>query len=223
MDVHEYFGGIDIYLFDQIQKGTFKKGMKILDLGCGNGRNLIYFMRNGYDVYGIDNSTTFIKNSKFLTKQLNPKISEDNFRVESLDKLSFEDNSFDAIISSAVLHFAEDDDQFKNWLKESWRVLKVGGFMFVRIASTIGIEDKVELIDGRRYHLPDTSDRYLVDEELLLSLTKQLGGELTEPIKTTNVQNLRAMTTWCLRKLDEPSDAHDKGLDNSGGLKLYRE
>ncbi len=223
MDVHEYFGGIDIYLFDQIQKGTFKKGMKILDIGCGNGRNLIYFMRNGYDVYGVDNSTTFIKNCKFLTKQLNPKLSEDNFRVESLDKLLFDDATFDAIISSAVLHFAEDDNQFKTWLKESWRVLKVGGFMFVRIASTIGIEDKVELIKGRRYHLPDTSERYLVDEELLLSLTKQLGGELAEPIKTTNVQNLRAMTTWCLRKLDKTSDAHDKGLDNTGGLKLYRE
>ena len=134
MDVHEYFGGIDIYLFDQIQKGTFKKGMKILDLGCGNGRNLIYFMRAGYDVYGVDNSTTFIKNSKFLTKQLNPSTPEDNFRVESLDKLSFEDASFDAIISSAVLHFAENDEQFVAWLKESWRVLKVGGFMFVRIA-----------------------------------------------------------------------------------------
>ena len=127
MDVHEYFGGIDIYLFDQIQKGTFKKGMKILDIGCGNGRNLIYFMRNGYDVYGVDNSTTFIKNCKFLTKQLNPKLSEDNFRVESLDKLLFDDATFDAIISSAVLHFAEDDNQFKTWLKESWRVLKVGG------------------------------------------------------------------------------------------------
>ena len=206
MDVHEYFGGIDIYLFDQIQKGTFKKGMKILDLGCGNGRNIIYFIRNGFDVYGVDNSTAAIKNSKFLIKQLNPDIPVNNFRVESLDKLSFEDVSFDAIISSAVFHFAEDDDQFVTWLNESWRVLKVGGFLFIRIASTIGIEDKVELIDGRRYHLPDTSDRYLVDEELILSLTKQLGGELAEPIKTTNVQNLRAMTTWCLRKLDKASD-----------------
>lgn len=223
MNVREYFGGIDIYLFDQIQKGTFNEGMKILDIGCGNGRNLIYFMRNGYDVYGVDSSSASIKNCKFLTKQLNPAIPEDNFRIEFLDKLSFDDSYFDAIISSAVFHFAENDEQFKDWIRDAWRVLKVGGIMFSRLASSIGIEDKIKQLEGRRYHLPDTSDRYLVDEKLLLSLTKQLNAELLEPIKTTNVQNLRAMTTWCIRKLEKSPDTNELGLDDSGGLKLYRE
>ena len=223
MDIHEYFGGIDIYLFDQIQKGVFKKGMKILDIGCGNGRNLVYFMREGYDVYGVDSSSSSIKNCIFLTKQLNPEIPEDNFRIEFLDNLSFEDNYFDAIISSAVFHFAGNDTQFADWIKEAWRVLKVGGIMFSRLPSSIGIEDKIEQIEGRRYHLPDTSDRYLVDEKLLLSLTKQLSAELMEPIKTTNVQNLRAMTTWCIKKLDKQVETNELGLDDSGGLRLYRE
>ena len=225
MDVHEYFGGIDIYLFDQIQKGTFKPDMKILDVGCGNGRNLVYFMRNDYDVYGVDSSESQIKNCKFLVQQLTHKSPENNFRVEFLDNISFEDSCFDAIISSAAFHFAKDDRQFNDWLYSAWRVLKVGGFMFTRLASSIGIEDKIKQIEGRRYHLPDTTDRYLVDEELLLSLTKKLGAELTEPIKTTNVQNLRAMTTWCIRKLASPktTDGTVGGLNNSDSLKLYRE
>lgn len=222
MDIQEYFGGIDIYLFDQIQKGRFKKGMKILDIGCGNGRNLIYFMRAGYDVSGVDTSKTFIDNVRFLAKQLEPQLPEENFRNESLDDLSFDNASFDIVISSAVFHFAENDDQFLSWLKESWRVLKPNGFWFTRLASSIGIEDRIEQIEGRRYHLPDTSDRYLVDEEMILSLSKQMGGELIEPIKTTNVQNLRCMTTWVLRKCEKSEDCGNE-LNSSGKLTLYRE
>ncbi|MFT3743892.1 MAG: hypothetical protein QM785_06305 [Pyrinomonadaceae bacterium] len=47
-DIRETFGGIDIYLFDQIQKGRFSPGMKILDAGCGGGRNIHWLLRNGY-------------------------------------------------------------------------------------------------------------------------------------------------------------------------------
>lgn len=222
MDIQEYFGGIDIYLFDQIQKGRIKQGMKILDLGCGNGRNLIYFMRSGYDVYGVDTSQTFINNVRFLTKQLCPEIPDNNFRLESLDKLSFDKAYFDVVVSSAVFHFAENDEQFLKWLKESWRVLKPNGMLFARLASTIGIENKVEKIDGNRYKLPDTSERYLVDEKMLESLTKQLNGELLEPIKTTNVQNMRCMTTWVLRKCERNENNNDP-LNSSGKLTLYRE
>ena len=85
-------------------------------------------------------------------------------------------------------------------VKEMWRVLKPGGIFFARLASTIGIEDQMELIEGRRYHLPDGSERFLTDEAMLLRVTTALGGKFIEPIKTTVVQNMRAMTTWCVRK-----------------------
>ncbi len=114
--------------------------------------------------------------------------------------MSFSDGQFDVVLSSAVLHFASDEQRWESMVKEMWRVLKPGGIFFARLASSIGIEDKIELIDGRRYHLPDGSERFLVDEPMLLRVTEELGGEFLEPIKTTIVQNLRAMTTWCLRK-----------------------
>jgi hypothetical protein len=83
---------------------------------------------------------------------------------------------------------------------EMWRVLKPGGLFFARLASSIGIEDQVELIAGRRYPLPDGTDRFLVDEQMLRSTTNALGGHWCGPLKTVLVQNLRSMSNWCLRK-----------------------
>ncbi len=107
---------------------------------------------------------------------------------------------FDVVLSSAVLHFARDEKQWQAMVNEMWRVLKPGGIFFARLASTIGVEDQIKLIDGRRYRLPDGSDRFLVDAEMLKRVTGDLGGEFIEPIKTTVVENMRAMTTWVVRK-----------------------
>jgi len=51
---------------------------------------------------------------------------------------------------------------------------------------------------------PDGSEAYLVDEGRLLAATARLGAELVDPIKTTNVQGLRCMTTWVLRRSHAP-------------------
>ena len=73
---------------------------------------------------------------------------------------------------------------------------------FCRLASTIGVETDVRPLapGSRRHRLPDGTDRYLVDEALLMMLTARLGGRLLDPIKTTVVQGQRAMTTWVVRK-----------------------
>jgi tellurite methyltransferase len=200
LNLQEWFGSIDIYLFDQLLKGRFVPGMRLLDAGCGTGRNLVYFLRSGYEVFGVDESSDAISQTRRMAAALAPHLSPDNFRVEAVECLSFADTAFDVVLSSAVLHFARDEEQWQAMVNEMWRLLKPGGIFFARLASSIGIEDKVELIEGRRYHLPDGSDRFLVNEAMLLSVTAALGGELIEPIKTTVVQNMRAMTTWCLRK-----------------------
>ena len=123
-----------------------------------------------------------------------------NFRVEAVARMSFAAASFDGVIRSAVLHFAPDEAQWQRIVREMWRVLKPGGIFFARLASRIGIEAQVEHLHGRRYHLPDGSDRFLVDEQMLLATSAALSSEWLEPLKTVIVQNLRAMSTWCLRK-----------------------
>src|ERR1700738_3877400 len=200
LNLQEWFGGIDIYLFDQLLKGRFVSGMSVLDAGCGAGRNLVHFLKSGYEVFGVDESPEAVAQTRRLAAVLAPLLPEDNFRVEAVEQMSFADAAFDVVLSSAVLHFAPNEQQGEAMLKEMWRVLKPDGILFARLASSIGIEDLVELIQERRYHLPDGSVRFLVDEAMLLRVTAELGGEFIEPIKTTVVQNMRAMTTWCVRK-----------------------
>jgi SAM-dependent methyltransferase len=220
-NLQELFGSIDIYLFDQLLKGRFVPGMRVLDAGCGTGRNLVYFLREGYEVFAVDQSAQAISQVRRLATTLAPQLPAENFRVEPVEKMSWEsasaitdpaakaegadraspdENGFDVVISSALLHFARDEGHWHAMVNEMWRVLKTGGILFARLASTIGLEKQVELIEGRRYHLPDGSDRFLVDETMLRNVSVSLGGEFIEPIKTTIVENLRAMTTWVLIK-----------------------
>ena len=199
-DLQQLYGNIDIYLFDQLLKGTYNNCTKVLDAGCGGGRNLVYFLRNGYRVYGIDPNPEAIAAVKQLSKEINPINPVRNFKVAYAEKLPYKDAYFNLVISSAVLHFAESPSHFEAMLHSMWRVLKPGGYFFARLASDIGIEGMVQPLGNGRYLLPDGSERFLVSQQLLLDYTESLNGYLHEPIKTTNVQNLRCMTTWCMQK-----------------------
>jgi tellurite methyltransferase len=199
-DLNDQFGEIDIYLFDQLLRRRIAAGMRILDAGCGFGRNLVYLLREGFDVFGADSDPRALQATRHLAASIAPTLPVDNFRLESVEAMSFPDTFADVVISSAVLHFARDDDHFQAMLQGAWRVLNPGGLFFCRLASSIGMENQIQRIAGRRFRLPDRSERYLVDEPLLLKLTEQLGGRLGDPLKTTVVQNQRSMTTWIVRK-----------------------
>jgi SAM-dependent methyltransferase len=198
--LEEQFGHIDIYLFDQLLRGRIVPGMRVLEAGCGFGRNLVYFLREGYEVLGADAEWRAIEAVRRLAASLAPRLPSENFRAEPVETMSFPDGCADLVISSAVLHFARDDAHFHAMLRGTWRVLKPGGLLFCRLASSIGMEDRMKRLAGRRFLLPDGSERYLVDEALLLRLTEELGGRLADPLKTTVVQDQRCMTTWVVRK-----------------------
>jgi tellurite methyltransferase len=192
--LQEQFGQIDIYLFDQLLRGRITRGMRIVDVGCGYGRNLVYLMREGYEVFGVDTDARAIAT-----------LPPGDFHIEPIESMSFPDAFADVVLASAVLHFARDDAHFDAMLRGAWRILKPGGLFFCRLASSIGIEALIQRRAGRRFLLPDGSERYLVDEPLLMHLTEQLGGELLDPLKTTVVQNQRSMTTWVLRRTGLPA------------------
>ncbi len=200
-DLESILGGIDIYLLDQIMRARIRPGMRIFDAGCGAGRNLHWFLRSGYEVAGVDSNPGSIEKVRRLAARLAPSIDPENFRNEPIEQCSFPDGWADVVISSAVLHFARDETQFRAMLNGSWRLLRPNGLFFCRLASTIGMEqERFERIEGRRFRVPDGTERFLVDEPLLMSLTEELSGALVDPLKTTVVQNLRCMTTWVLRR-----------------------
>lgn len=198
--LQEQFGQIDIYVFDQLLKGRIRPGMRIFDAGCGTGRNLVYFLREGYEVYAIDSDPDAVETVRAMARALAPAIPGSNFRIEAAEQMTFPDACADVVISNTVLHFARDDDHFTAMLDGTWRVLKPGGLFFCRLGSTIGMESQVRRIHGRRFRSPDGSERYLVDEALVAHHIERLGGQLADPLKTTVVQDQRAMTTWVMRK-----------------------
>lgn len=198
--LQEAFGDIDIYLFDQLLRGRIRPGMHVIDAGCGGGRNLVYLLRNGWSVAAADRDPAAIAHVRAMAAQLAPRLPSDNFRVEPIESLSFPAASADVVIASAVLHFAEHQDHFDAMLAGLWRVLAPGGSLFARLASSIGIADRIQPLGGGRFRLPDGSDRFLADEAMLMNAGSALGGDLLDPLKTTVVQNQRAMTTWVVRK-----------------------
>jgi len=200
VNLQQEFGDIDIYLFDQLLKGRIRAGDRILDAGCGGGRNLVYLLRAGADVWGVDGDEDAVALTRRLAADLAPALPPDRLSVSPLERLPFSDDFFSVVICSAVLHFARTDEQFDAMLKSLWRVLAPGGMFFARLASSIGIESQVVLLPNGLYRLPDGTTRYLVTESVLTSQAAALGGRLLDPLKTTVVHGQRSMSTWVLRK-----------------------
>jgi tellurite methyltransferase len=199
IDLSTLFGPVDIYLFDQLLRKRIAPGMRVFDAGCGQGRNLVFFLNQGYDVSAVDPDPDAIEAVRALAERLAPRLPASSFRAEAVESNSFPNGCADVVLSSAVLHFARDEAHFRAMLAGTWRLLAPGGLFFCRLASSIGMEQRFTPLGGRRFALPDGPQRFLVDEPYLLRLTEELGGALLDPLKTTVVQDRRCMTTWVLR------------------------
>jgi SAM-dependent methyltransferase len=197
--LREQFGDIDVYLFDQLLRGRIVRGMTVLDAGCGSGRNLVFLLRAGFDVWGVDESAEAIAAVQRLAARLSQDARAGRFRVEPVESMSLDTGSMDVVISSAVLHFARDDSHWLAMIHEMWRVLAPGGLLFARLATTVG-QPNVKPLGGGRYVLPDGTTRFLVDHERLLNVTQELGGSLVDPLKSTVVHEQRTMGTWVVTK-----------------------
>lgn len=196
-DVVAVLGATDIYLIDQIMKGRYTVGDTILDAGCGRGRNLHWFLRNGFVIYGVDANPAAIQE----LQQANSALPPGRFAVGNVENLSFSAAFFDAIICSAVLHFARSTDHFFAMLDSLFRVLKPGGSLFIRMASDIGIEERAEPLGGGVFYLPDGSSRFLLTRQLLADMEHRYRFLWLEDFKTVNVADLRSMSTLVLQKL----------------------
>ena len=194
--VFSQIGQTDIYLLDQIIKGRYNTTDKILDAGCGEGRNMHLFLQNDFTIYGTDINETAIAQ----LKSANPDLPVQRLQVAAVEKLPFPDNYFNHIISSAVLHFANNTKHFKAMLTEMARVLMPNGSLFIRMTSDIGIENKVKLISDGVYIIPDGSKRFLLTKTLLAECMQENNLSFLEPFKTVNVDDQRCMSTLVLQK-----------------------
>lgn len=194
--------GTDVYLIDQVLKGRVAPGARICDAGAGSGRNLAWFAeQGGYALTAVEPSPdahgAFVE--RFGALGLDP--ADVTWVPRPIESAGLSAGAFDLVICNAVLHFARDAEHFAAMLRAAFDLVAPGGVFFARLATTIGMEGRLEPLGCGWYRLPDESERFLVDEAALLRWGSELGAEQIEPVKTTLVQGLRAMTTWVLARL----------------------
>jgi SAM-dependent methyltransferase len=175
-ELNREVGNIDLFLLDQVLKHRFRKGFRILDAGCGEARNAFYFLKNGYDIYGIDKDPMAIRMAKMVTRTNGYVEKADCFIVGDLEELPFSKLFFDAIISVSVLHFCRDSEQFNRILTEFKRVLKSGGLIFLRMNYD---------------HLknPDLQPLFRMDDQLLTQVLGYNGFRALEPVRWFEEKN----------------------------------
>lgn len=191
----EAIKGMDIYLLDQVQKERFNVAMRILDAGCGQGRNMMWFGANEFDIKGCD-----LSSDALAMAQMHTGLPADHFLKAELDDLPYATHYFDAIICSAVLHFAQSEAHFKAMVAELCRILKPNGILFIRMTSDFGLPKNYQAIGDGRYLLQDGSERFLLTKQLLNEMKTQHHLSQIEPVKSTLVEELRSMTTLVLQK-----------------------
>lgn len=200
-ELNRLLGNVDIYLLDQILKGRFPKGTRILDAGCGEGRNAVYFIQKGYQIFGIDPNETAIQYCRFLSRSLNPNFDIHRFQVGRLEEIPFHAEAFDSVICSAVLHFADSVDNFWEMIHEIHRVLKPGGLFWFRMTTAFGgILDQSQDLGNGKYGLPDGSERFLFLPEYVDKLEKT-GFKVLKPLKTVLIPGQREMGVFVLERI----------------------
>jgi alkylated DNA repair protein alkB family protein 8 len=104
-----------------------KKG-KILDAGCGSGRNFVKI--KNLEFYGTDFSEGMLECAKKRAKKLDMKVQ---LKKSNSYNLPYEDNYFDAVLCYAVIHCVEKEENRKKTVGEIYRVLKKGGLCFISV------------------------------------------------------------------------------------------
>lgn len=204
-ELNQELGQIDIYLLDALLKGRFSPGMRILDAGCGEGRNLHWFIKNNYDAWACDSNPSAIRMLQYVARSLNKNFDKNRFITVGLEDLPYPEGMFDAVICNAVLHFAKNKANFTSMWAQLYRVLKPGGTLFVRMTSSLGLESMVKESADGKYFLPDGSQRFLLTPGLLEELLHNYPAHLLEPVKSVLVQDARSMATLVLQKANNSS------------------
>jgi SAM-dependent methyltransferase len=151
----------------------------LVDLGCGSGRDVNFFSKNGLNVKGIDLDEKEIS----LAKKNFPEIC---FEIQDVEKLSFADKSIDYIFMINVIHYLDKEKA----IKEVYRTLKDGGYFFIHF--NLEIKDNNDKID------------YSQKEEEILSLVKDfkiIKKKIFKRVDTKPLKHTHKIMELVLQKL----------------------
>jgi 2-polyprenyl-3-methyl-5-hydroxy-6-metoxy-1,4-benzoquinol methylase len=195
-------GNADLILVDQILKNRFHKQMRILDAGCGEGRNMVYFIKNDFRIYGIDANADAVKLAKLYCRSLSNTFEVENIQNFTIEQNPFPDHFFDAIICLNVLHSAKNQNDFFLWFEQLIRMLHSGGFLLLSLQSQIGVSQNHQQDDPDDRNNMRNENFYLLTENVLQEILKLDYLKTIENTKTILIDNKKSHTYLFLERSD---------------------
>jgi len=137
-----------------------KRGEKICDIACGSGQQSIKLAKRGCKVYGIDLNSKAIKTAKLIAKGY-----DCDFQVGNANRLPYNSNYFDKVVSVCALEHFENDEKA---LEEMYRVLKSNGVLVLTVDSFTykGIKDRLKEVHRRDHHVVNYYSYYEISKKL---------------------------------------------------------
>lgn len=172
-------------LFGQIKNRSEKR---VLDLGCGGGRNLEMLAMLGFEVYGCDMYKQMVEASKnrLINIGYEEKLLENHIIQAQMDILPYKSGYFDIVLSHGVYHNAVSFAEFEKAIEETSRVLKKNGRLFFNLFSSNYIAGDYKKVSDND-HLFTTEKKLcmiLVSKEEFVEITRKynliLDGEVIE-------------------------------------------
>ena len=201
--INEQFGNSDLFLIDQILKRRFTEGSRILDAGCGEGRNLTYFFRHDFDTFGIDKNLSALRLLMYSAPKLSKNFKPEHFIHGDILTNPFEEKFFDTILCLSVLHFSESRVHFLELVGRLVRVLKVYGMLMISMNSGYHPEGNLLPAGQGKYRLPGGEIRYLLDGHIINELSDNFPLKLIDPVRTLTIHGQESLTYLTLLKTGE--------------------
>ena len=156
------------YIKDFFEQYDPINNIKVADLGCGAGRYTIWLAQNGFDVYACDASIGMLNRTKEGLKKIRYQNIEEKVVHSRLEKLPFDDEIFDIVLTNGVIHNAYTVEEFFQCLKECMRVLKQDGILYLSVFTSDTIDEGLEKIDKHVYLTPDGLRMVLFSKEEII-------------------------------------------------------
>ena len=159
---------------------------RLLELGCGQGRDSIFFASNGLDVYAVDSSKVAIENIKQKMRGKNICLHLSHFEVRQT--LPFDSSHFDAVYSHMFYNMRFIDEELKFLFKESSRVLKNNGLLYFSVRSDKDVlYNKGKKIDSNIYEINGFQIRFFTKPQIKSFLSnrfeiKKIEESYEEPV-----------------------------------------
>ncbi|HYG84054.1 MAG TPA: class I SAM-dependent methyltransferase [Verrucomicrobiae bacterium] len=156
-------------------------GIKALDLGCGGGRHTELLVTKGFQTYAVDINSAMLEATKARVDALKldntPEIKEG-----SITEIPFQDNFFDIVITTGVLHQAKSQEEYRQAISELSRVCKKGAIILLNIFTNRDLDPTYTYLDDERTVVQTKEGLLmtLLPKELFYSMMKDAGLFLEE-------------------------------------------